>query len=169
MTARELQALLLYFHSFVWTVHAEQQTLKYAYRPVLLDGCVGPGSEVTPDGCEVLGVSEQLQIGGYGVELAIKNMEYSALDDSQVQLNCETNEYFLVVKWLARDLRLAILNCKIKCFQDNIRSSADCPSELVCYSCIDIALFPERSCHGSVASTFCVQGNLKMLTLRPPG
>ncbi|KAK9839732.1 hypothetical protein WJX84_005510 [Apatococcus fuscideae] len=62
-----------------------QRPLRYAYRPVLLEGCVGEGSDVTPDSCEVLGVSQQLQIGGYGVELAIKNMEYSALDDSQIK------------------------------------------------------------------------------------
>ena len=59
--------------------------MEYAFRPVLLDGCMQGVGEVTPASCQALGVSDRLQIGGYGVELAIKNMEYSALDDSQVR------------------------------------------------------------------------------------
>ena len=31
-----------------------------------------------------LGTGEPLQLPGFGVELAIKNMEYSAMDDSKV-------------------------------------------------------------------------------------
>lgn len=46
---------------------------------MLLEGCpqLGP--------CSLLGTGEVLHLAGYGVEMAIKNMEYSALDDSQVQ------------------------------------------------------------------------------------
>ena len=53
--------------------------LTYAVRPMLLEGCpqLGP--------CSLLGTGEVLHLAGYGVEMAIKNMEYSALDDSQVQ------------------------------------------------------------------------------------
>ena len=52
---------------------------------MLLGGCpqLGP--------CTVLGTGEALQLAGYGVEMAIKNMEYSALDDSQVRLACATS------------------------------------------------------------------------------
>ena len=50
--------------------------LGYAYRPVLLEGCQGA------DTCAQLGVGGALQLPGYGVEMAIKNMEYSALDDA---------------------------------------------------------------------------------------
>lgn len=50
----------------------------YAVRPRLMQGCV----EV--DACSLLGTQGPLHLAGYGVELAIKNMEYSALDDSQV-------------------------------------------------------------------------------------
>ncbi|KAL0021594.1 hypothetical protein WJX79_001497 [Trebouxia sp. C0005] len=52
--------------------------LTYAVRPMLLEGCpqLGP--------CSLLGTGEVLHLAGYGVEMAIKNMEYSALDDSQV-------------------------------------------------------------------------------------
>ena len=52
--------------------------LAYAVRPALLQGC----SEL--DACSLMGTRESLHLAGYGVEMAIKNMEYSALDDSQV-------------------------------------------------------------------------------------
>jgi UDP-glucose:glycoprotein glucosyltransferase len=55
----------------------------YAYRPVLLPGCGGKG-----DACVDLGTGELLQLPGFGVELALKNMEYSALDDSNVSHHC---------------------------------------------------------------------------------
>ena len=35
-----------------------------------------------------LGTGELLQLPGFGVELAIKNMEYSAMDDSKVSPIC---------------------------------------------------------------------------------
>ena len=54
-------------------------SLVYVYRPVLLPGCSGRG-----DACVDLGTGEPLQLPGFGVELALKNMEYSALDDSKV-------------------------------------------------------------------------------------
>ncbi len=50
----------------------------YVYRPVLLEGCASGGT------CLELGTGVPLQLPGFGVELAIKNMEYSALDDSKV-------------------------------------------------------------------------------------
>ncbi len=54
--------------------------LAYIYRPVLLSSC--PNVEGT---CLELGSSDALQLPGFGVELAIKNMEYSAMDDSKVR------------------------------------------------------------------------------------
>lgn len=52
--------------------------LAYAWRPLLPDGCTaGSGS------CSSLGTQGRLVVPGYGVELAIKNMEYNARDDSQ--------------------------------------------------------------------------------------
>lgn len=50
----------------------------YVLRPVMLQGCQ------ERQGCSQLGTGKALQLAGYGVEMAIKNMEYSALDDSQV-------------------------------------------------------------------------------------
>ena len=51
------------------------------YRPVLLPTCGSfPGSA-----CSLAGSGGRLQLPGYGVELAVKNMEYSAMDDAQVR------------------------------------------------------------------------------------
>lgn len=59
---------------------AKQGKVKYVLRPVLPAGCeaqIGP--------CGSVGVSESVNLGGYGVELALKNMEYKAMDDSAVK------------------------------------------------------------------------------------
>lgn len=53
----------------------------YAVRPMLMTGCSEGGA------CGLLGTEGPLHLAGYGVELAIKNMEYSALDDSQVSIS----------------------------------------------------------------------------------
>ncbi len=50
----------------------------YVYRPVLAEGCAAAQP------CVGLGSGGGLPLPGFGVELAIKNMEYSALDDSKV-------------------------------------------------------------------------------------
>ena len=50
------------------------------YRPVLAEGCAAERS------CLGLGSGGGLPLPGFGVELAIKNMEYSALDDSKVPI-----------------------------------------------------------------------------------
>ena len=65
-------------------LHAGKPQLNFVYRPVLLPACYAPKHEV--DECTFLGTGEQLQLPGYGVEMAIKNMEYSALDDSKVRV-----------------------------------------------------------------------------------
>ena len=56
-----------------------QGQLAYIYRPALLSSC-----QRVEGTCLELGTSEALQLPGFGVELAIKNMEYSAVDDSKV-------------------------------------------------------------------------------------
>lgn len=60
-------------------LHAGGDRVVYVYRPVLLEGC-GVGQA-----CVALGSGGPVQLPGFGVELAIKNMEYSALDDSKVR------------------------------------------------------------------------------------
>lgn len=47
---------------------------------MLPSGCE---SKSTP--CGALGTRDSLNLGGYGVELALKNMEYKAMDDSIVK------------------------------------------------------------------------------------
>ena len=61
------------------SVCAGQGKFAYIYRPALLGSC-----RSVEGTCLELGTSEALQLPGFGVELAIKNMEYSAMDDSKV-------------------------------------------------------------------------------------
>lgn len=49
-------------------------------RPVLPAGC-----ETNFGHCGSVGSSESVNLGGYGVELAFKNMEYKAMDDSTIK------------------------------------------------------------------------------------
>lgn len=43
------------------------------------------GCEANFGHCGSVGAGETLNLGGYGVELALKNMEYKAMDDSTVK------------------------------------------------------------------------------------
>ena len=42
------------------------------------------GCETKATVCSSVGSSSALNLGGYGVELALKNMEYKAMDDNKV-------------------------------------------------------------------------------------
>lgn len=57
-----------------------QGKVKYVVRPVLPSGC-----EAEVGLCGAVGARDSLNLGGYGVELALKNMEYKAIDDSTVK------------------------------------------------------------------------------------
>ncbi|XP_027357768.1 UDP-glucose:glycoprotein glucosyltransferase isoform X2 [Abrus precatorius] len=59
---------------------AKQGKVKYVLRPVLPAGC-----EANFGRCGSVGASESVNLGGYGVELALKNMEYKAMDDSTIK------------------------------------------------------------------------------------
>lgn len=48
--------------------------LAYAVRPLALEGC-------DAGACGDYGRGGPLQLAGYGVELALKNMEYKAMDE----------------------------------------------------------------------------------------
>ena len=63
-------------------MHCTGASLKYVYRPVLHEACRSGASAATA--CSFHGAGAPLQLPGFGVEMAIKNMEYSALDDSKV-------------------------------------------------------------------------------------
>ena len=53
----------------------------YILRPVL----IGKQMEAAePGSCATLGTGGRLQVPGFGVQMAIKDMEYSALDDKKV-------------------------------------------------------------------------------------
>ncbi|EPS69252.1 hypothetical protein M569_05510, partial [Genlisea aurea] len=54
--------------------------VKYVVRSVLPVGCESKSAT-----CGAIGAGGPLNLGGYGVELALKNMEYKAMDDSSIK------------------------------------------------------------------------------------
>ncbi|KAG0448863.1 hypothetical protein HPP92_027626 [Vanilla planifolia] len=54
--------------------------IKYVARPVLPLWCQSAASF-----CAGIGALDAINLGGYGVELALKNMEYKAMDDSTIK------------------------------------------------------------------------------------
>ncbi|CAI6001504.1 unnamed protein product [Closterium sp. NIES-64] len=61
-------------------VHAfDHGAIRLVLRPVLPAGC-----EQHVERCAAVGAGGRVSLGGYGVELALKNMEYKALDDSKL-------------------------------------------------------------------------------------
>ncbi|KAK6136507.1 hypothetical protein DH2020_029743 [Rehmannia glutinosa] len=67
------------FHSAL-SEAARKGKVKYVARSVLLSGCESKSAS-----CGAIGSGEPLNLGGYGVELALKNMEYKAMDDSTIK------------------------------------------------------------------------------------
>ena len=64
---------------------AAEGRVRAVHRPTLRAGCGG-------DGCVGFGASaDRLVAAGYGVEMAIKNMEYKATDDAQVRDGAESS------------------------------------------------------------------------------
>ncbi|XP_047173369.1 UDP-glucose:glycoprotein glucosyltransferase [Vigna umbellata] len=59
---------------------AKEGKVNYILRPVLPGGC-----ETNFGHCGSIGASESVNLGGYGVELVFKNMEYKAMDDSTIK------------------------------------------------------------------------------------
>ncbi|KAH9751404.1 UDP-glucose:glycoprotein glucosyltransferase [Citrus sinensis] len=59
---------------------AKEGKVMYVVRPVLPSGC-----EANVGNCGAVGAKDSLNLGGYGVELALKNMEYKAIDDSMIK------------------------------------------------------------------------------------
>lgn len=66
---------------------AKLRVVKYVLRPYLSKGC-----EVEQGNCAFMGAGSKVLLGGYGVELALKNMEYKAIDDSDVKKNDAMDE-----------------------------------------------------------------------------
>ncbi|KAK9134686.1 hypothetical protein Syun_014016 [Stephania yunnanensis] len=67
------------FHSILSDA-SKHGSVKYVVRPVLPFGCEGASEP-----CGILGAGDPINLGGYGVELALKNMEYKAMDDSAIK------------------------------------------------------------------------------------
>ncbi|XP_010523682.1 PREDICTED: UDP-glucose:glycoprotein glucosyltransferase isoform X2 [Tarenaya hassleriana] len=59
---------------------ATKGKITYVVRPVLPSGCVGRTRR-----CGAIGAWDNVSLAGYGVELALKNMEYKAMDDSTIK------------------------------------------------------------------------------------
>lgn len=59
---------------------AKEGKVKYVARQVLPSGC-----DAEIDHCGAVGTRDSVNLGGYGVELALKNMEYKAMDDSTIK------------------------------------------------------------------------------------
>lgn len=57
-----------------------QGKVRYALRPVLPSGCQAASSF-----CASIGAADAVTLSGYGVELALKNMEYKAMDDTAIK------------------------------------------------------------------------------------
>ncbi|KAL6883793.1 hypothetical protein ACP4OV_011207 [Aristida adscensionis] len=61
------------------STHGEGK-VRYALRPVLPSGC-----QTTSSFCGSIGAVDAVTLSGYGVELALKNMEYKAMDDTAIK------------------------------------------------------------------------------------
>ncbi|KAL6643108.1 hypothetical protein ACP70R_021289 [Stipagrostis hirtigluma subsp. patula] len=59
---------------------SKQGKIRYALRPVLPSGC-----QATSSFCGSIGAVDAVTLSGYGVELALKNMEYKAMDDTAIK------------------------------------------------------------------------------------
>ncbi|XP_078173674.1 EMS-MUTAGENIZED BRI1 SUPPRESSOR 1 [Carex rostrata] len=59
---------------------SDKGKIKYALRPVLPSGCQSKSSY-----CSAVGSIDAVTLSGYGVELALKNMEYKAMDDTAIK------------------------------------------------------------------------------------
>ncbi|KAH0875649.1 hypothetical protein HID58_073011 [Brassica napus] len=59
---------------------AKEGKVTYVVRPVLPSGC-----ESKTRSCGAIGARDNVSLAGYGVELALKNMEYKAMDDSAIK------------------------------------------------------------------------------------
>lgn len=106
---------------------AERGHVRYVLRPVLASGCKQKTEE-----CASVGAGGVLNLGGYGVELALKNMEYKAIDDSDVKKNDVTEEArtddfteevrgFIFSKLLERK---PALSDELMAFRDHLLSSS---------------------------------------------
>ncbi|XP_021717311.1 UDP-glucose:glycoprotein glucosyltransferase-like [Chenopodium quinoa] len=106
---------------------AKEGKVKYAVRFVLPLGC-----EVNISHCGALGTKSPVNLGGYGVELALKNMEYKAMDDSMIKKSVTLEDPH--IEDLSQEVRGFIfskilerkpgLSSEIMAFRDHLLSSS---------------------------------------------
>jgi UDP-glucose:glycoprotein glucosyltransferase len=61
-------------------------------RPVLPSGC-----QATSSFCGSIGAVDAVTLSGYGVELALKNMEYKAMDDTAIKKGNSASCFLLLL------------------------------------------------------------------------
>ncbi|CAN6310811.1 unnamed protein product [Urochloa humidicola] len=105
---------------------SKQGKVRYALRPVLPSGC-----QATSSFCGSIGAVDAVTLSGYGVELALKNMEYKAMDDTAIKKGVPLEDPktedlsqevrgFIFSKILERKPEL---NAEIMAFRDYLLSS----------------------------------------------
>ncbi|KAG2537562.1 hypothetical protein PVAP13_9NG299400 [Panicum virgatum] len=105
---------------------SKQGKVRYALRPVLPSGC-----QATSSFCGSIGALDAVTLSGYGVELALKNMEYKAMDDTAIKKGVPLEDPktedlsqevrgFIFSKILERKPEL---NAEIMAFRDYLLSS----------------------------------------------
>ncbi|TVU02233.1 hypothetical protein EJB05_52287, partial [Eragrostis curvula] len=105
---------------------SKQGKVRYALRPVLPSGC-----QATSSFCGSIGAVDAVTLSGYGVELALKNMEYKAMDDTAIKKGVALEDPktedlsqevrgFIFSKILERKPEL---NAEIMAFRDYLLSS----------------------------------------------
>ncbi|XP_066322950.1 UDP-glucose:glycoprotein glucosyltransferase-like [Miscanthus floridulus] len=105
---------------------SKQGKVRYALRPVLPSGC-----GTTSTFCGSVGAVDVVTLSGYGVELALKNMEYKAMDDTAIKKGVPLEDPktedlsqevrgFIFSKILERKPEL---NAEIMAFRDYLLSS----------------------------------------------
>lgn len=74
------------FHKFhdIMAAASLRGRIRYIHRPILLAGCEGAG-------CVSFGArADELKLGGFGVEMAIKNTEYNSIDATGARENIDS-------------------------------------------------------------------------------
>ncbi|KAL2613121.1 hypothetical protein R1flu_024813 [Riccia fluitans] len=95
-----------------------QGRLNYIYRPVLPTGCGLP-----VDTCAQAGAVDTMYLGGYGVELALKNMEYRAIDDSEEKKGDSSEEAEAEAGNLSEEEQIPEVDGEVMTFRDHLLSS----------------------------------------------
>eukprot|EP00850_Spirogloea_muscicola_P001151 SM000004S15021 [mRNA] locus=s4:854375:863925:+ [translate_table: standard] len=123
---------------------AKKGSLRYIYRPLLPVEC-----QLSAETCSALGIDSVVTLPGYGVELALKNMEYKAMDDSHDRAggagsseSTEDNSMEDVKGFNFQHLleRKAHLTAELLTFRDHLMSSDDISEKVNVWDIKDLGL-----------------------------